>query len=313
METENPEVPNPQSDELDLESVILEDPNVQHFYAFAKINLSLEIVGKRPDGFHNLSSVMQTVGLYDTIKISPSEDLQFDCNIPELVDENNLVWKAALRLLELCPANSKRGANIFLEKAIPVAAGLGGGSSDGAATLVALNRLWELRLREEELEEIAAELGSDVPFFIRGGTMLVEGRGDRVNQLPALNRTWVVLLYPELELPANKTGELYRMLDRHDFTNGSVTRTLVNSIKQGEPLSQSLLYNTFERVVYDRFPQIDQFRQAMVDSGAEHVQVSGSGPCLYTMLEFEEDAQTLLERLTNAGYRTYAVPTVQPY
>lgn len=288
------------------------EEQTQNFYAYAKINLSLEILGKRPDGYHNLISVMQTVGLYDTLRIEPAPDLEFDCNLPELVEENNLVWRAALLMLEQLPKDEQRGVKIFLEKQIPVAAGLGGGSSDGAATLVALNQIWNLRLSEENLVQLAAQLGSDVPFFVRGGTALVEGRGELLTPLPALQPSWLVLLYPPLEMPANKTAELYRMLGRNDYGNGGVTRALVGSIKRGERPSQSLLFNSFEQHVYERFSRLDNYRQAMVDAGAEHVRVSGSGPTLYSLLETEGDAQALASELQQKGFAAYAVPTVQP-
>jgi 4-diphosphocytidyl-2-C-methyl-D-erythritol kinase len=284
----------------------------QTFYAYAKINLSLEILGKRPDGFHEIASVMQTVGLYDTIQITQADDLEFDCNQPELVNEDNLVWKAALQLLELGDEGQQRGANIYLNKVVPMAAGLGGGSSDGAATLVALNQFWKLNLPEEKLVELSAELGSDVPFFVRGGTALSEGRGEILTTLPALPQAWLVLLYPPLPMPASKTKELYRMLSRDDFTNGGVTRALVNTIRRGEPLPQSLIFNGFERAVYERFPQLDYFRQAMVEAGADHVRVSGSGPTLYTILSDEAEAQAITQRLTEGNFFAYAVPTVQP-
>ncbi len=282
----------------------------QTYYAYAKVNLSLEVLGKRPDGFHELASVMQTVGLYDTLYITPAPDLQFDCDQPDLVTEDNLVWRAALRLLEVCPDDQKRGADIYLQKGVPIAAGLGGGSSDAATALRALNTIWNLHLGQEELLELAAELGSDVPFFLGGGTVLAEGRGERLTPLPSLRPAWLVLLYPQLDLPANKTAELYRMLSRNDYTNGGVTRALVNAIKRGEQPAQSLFFNSFERVIYDRFPQMDHFRQAMVDAGADHVRVSGSGPTLYTLFHDEGDARDLSESLSARGLTTYAVPTV---
>lgn len=280
------------------------------FKAYAKINLSLEIVGKRPDGFHELVSVMQTVGLYDRLLLKPASDLEFDCNIPELVEETNLVWKAALALLERCPVTDIRGADIVLEKNIPIAAGLGGGSSDGAIALVGLNQLWELNLSQTELEEIAATLGSDVPFFIRGGTALAEGRGEKLTPLPALPLHWLVLLYPTLPMPENKTRELYKMLTRHHYSNGSVTRALVGALQKGENPPQSLFFNNFEQVVYERFFELDQYRQALVDAGAEHVRVSGSGPTLFSIVHDEAEARQIVAKLTDEGYVAFAVPTV---
>ncbi len=287
-------------------------PGTASYKAYAKINLSLEILKKRADGFHELATVMQTIGLYDVITITPANDLQFDSNLPELVDEHNLVWRAALILLETCGEVQGRGANIFLEKQIPVAAGMGGGSSDAAATLLALNSLWNLNLTEDKLLELAARLGSDVPFLLGGGTALAEGRGERITRLPPLQPAWLALLYPQIALPENKTAQIYKMLDYNDYSSGGVTRALVGSIRRGERPSQSLLHNSFERVVYERFPSMDNYRQAMVDTGAEHVRVSGSGPSIYTLLEHEDEAQAIVNRLIQQGFVAYALPTVTP-
>ncbi len=280
------------------------------YQSFAKINLSLEIIRRRPEGFHEISTVLQTINLYDTLTVSPSPDLQFDSNIPELVDENNLVWQAALNLHQLCPEGNKQGADLFLEKQIPVAAGLGGGSSNAATTLLALNNLWGLNLSPEKLEAEAAKLGSDVPFFLKGGTALAEGRGDRITLLTPLPPSWVILLYPPLEMPPRKTAELYKMLDRNDFTTGAITRTLVKTIQQGNRPPFSLFYNGFEKVVYERFTALDRFRQSFVDAGAFHVWISGSGPTLFTLLETEAEARPIFENLQNSGFNVYLAPTV---
>jgi 4-diphosphocytidyl-2-C-methyl-D-erythritol kinase len=287
-------------------------PDKEFFYAHAKINLSLEVLNRRPDGFHDVMTVMQTIGLADKLYLSLAGDLQFDCNQPELVVEENLVWRAALLMLELCGEGQQRGADIFLEKVIPVKAGLGGGSSDAATTLMALNRLWKLDLSEDRLVELAAQLGSDVPFFIRGGTALAEGRGEKLEALPALAPSWLVLLFPQIELPDNKTRELYRMLDRNDFSSGGVTRALVRAISRQERPAQSLFFNSFERVVYERFPRLDYFRQAMVEAGADYVRISGSGPTIYTLLNDEADAQAIAGQLNERGFITAVTPTVQP-
>jgi 4-diphosphocytidyl-2-C-methyl-D-erythritol kinase len=287
-------------------------PDKEIFYAHAKINLSLEVLNKRPDGFHDVMTVMQTIGLADKLYLKVAGDLQFDCNQPELVVEENLVWRAALLMLELCGEGQQRGADIYLEKVIPVKAGLGGGSSDAATTLMALNRLWKLDLSEDRLVELAAQLGSDVPFFIRGGTALAEGRGEKLEALPALAPSWLVLLFPQIELPDNKTRELYRMLDRNDFSSGGVTRALVRAISRQERPAQSLFFNSFERVVYERFPRLDYFRQAMVEAGADYVRISGSGPTIYTLLNDEADAQAIAGQLNERGFITAVAPTVQP-
>lgn len=287
-------------------------PEQEVYLAPAKINLSLEVLNKRPDGFHEVMTVMQTIGLADKIYLKPAADLQFDCNQPELVVEDNLVWRAALLMHEICGEGQQRGADLYLEKVIPIKAGLGGGSSDAAATLVALNRLWDMNLDDDQLIGLAARLGSDVPFFIKGGTALAEGRGERLETLPGLSPSWLVLLFPQIELPDNKTRELYRMLDRNDFSSGGVTRALVRAISRQERPSQSLFFNSFERVVYERFPRMDYFRQAMVEAGADYVRVSGSGPTLYTLLTDEADAREIATNLNKDGFSTAVVPTFQP-
>jgi 4-diphosphocytidyl-2-C-methyl-D-erythritol kinase len=287
-------------------------PEQEVYLAPAKINLSLEVLNKRPDGFHEVMTVMQTIGLADKIYLKPAADLQFDCNQPEMVVEDNLVWQAALLMHEMCGENQQRGADLYLEKVIPIKAGLGGGSSDAATTLVALNRLWDMNLDDDRLIELAARLGSDVPFFIKGGTALAEGRGERLETLPGLSPSWLVLLFPQIELPDNKTRELYRMLDRNDFSSGGVTRALVRAISRQERPSQSLFFNSFERVVYERFSRLDYFRQAMVEAGADYVRVSGSGPTIYTLLTDEGDAQAIAANLNRDGFSTAVVPTVQP-
>lgn len=280
------------------------------YKAYAKINLSLEVLGKRLDGYHNLATVMQTVNLYDQVRITPASDLEFDCSIAELVDENNLVWRAALQLFEKLPEENKQGARIMLEKSIPVAAGLGGGSSDAATTLMALNDLWGLNLSRYELLQEAAQLGSDVPFFIYGGTVLAEGRGEELTQLPNLKTSWVVLLNPDLELPTDKTAQLYKALYRSDYSEGSITRQLVSNLETGQRPSPSLLFNTFERVAYEQFPQLDMYRHAMVSAGADYVRVSGSGPTLFTLLDAEEEGEEIVQNLQAEGLQAFLVETV---
>ena len=159
---------------------------------YAKINLTLEILGKRADGYHEVRTVMQTVGLADRLEVTAAADLSFTCSDPALATPDNLVYRAA-RLLQAEYA-VRTGAALRLEKRIPVAAGLGGGSSDAAATIVALNRLWNLQLSLTEQRRLAAALGSDVPFFLTGGTALATGRGERITPLPPLPQYWVVLV-----------------------------------------------------------------------------------------------------------------------
>ena len=149
----------------------------------AKVNLTLEVLGKRDDGYHEIASVMQAVSLFDTLTLSLAEDVQLIADVPELGTRDNLVYRAAELIKRVKRVDE--GVEIRLNKGIPIAAGMGGGSSDAAATLLGLNLLWGLSLDTKELEGLAAQLGSDVPFFLSGGSALAEGRGERITPLPA--------------------------------------------------------------------------------------------------------------------------------
>ena len=192
------------------------------YLAPAKINLVLEVLGRRVDDFHEIRSLVQTISLCDVISFQLADEVSLECSEPSLQTSDNLVIKAAELLREV--SGCQKGARIKLEKKIPWGAGLGGGSSDAAATLLALSRLWELKLKTSELVELAARLGSDVPFFIHGGAALIEGRGENVTPLPASAPRWFVLLNPPLPKMANKTQQLYSRLDSSHFTDGHLLK-----------------------------------------------------------------------------------------
>ena len=174
---------------------------------------------------------MQAIDLSDTLSFQPGEHLYLDCNIAALVSPNNLVFRAAKLLQDF--TGESRGAAISINKTIPLASGLGGGSSDAAATLQALNEVWELNLTPDNLEKIAANLGSDTFFFLHGGgTALAEGRGDKITPLPSLPKTWVVLMKPPIDIP-NKTSGMYASLDTSHFTHGEATQRMIKHITPG--------------------------------------------------------------------------------
>src|SRR4030042_3844503 len=189
--------------------------------AYAKINLTLEVLSKRPDGYHEIASVLQAISLADTLTFEPAETLDLNCNVPELQTGDNLVLKAARLLKEI--SGYKKGARINLTKRIPLAAGLGSGSTDAAATLLGLNKLWGLNLAHNKLLELAAKLGSDVPFFLYGGTALAQGRGEKLTALPAATELWMILLKPAIEPVSNKTAQLYSRLNPSHFPSGPHT------------------------------------------------------------------------------------------
>ena len=275
--------------------------------AYAKVNLTLEALSRRDDGFHNIASVVQTIDLCDELTFAPSDRLTLRCNVPSLETPDNLALRAAELLRE--SAGCSEGVEISLEKGIPMAAGLGGGSSDAAATLIALNELWGLGLGRDELVPLAAALGSDVTFFLTGGTAMMEGRGEVVRGLTNIATTHLVLLVPPDEVPA-KTATLYRRLTPSHYTDGMASAELAASIEAGRGPEDSLLFNVFEAVADEVFPRLEEYRGALREAGAGSVHLSGSGPTLFALCGSLEEATTLADGLRRAGYEPYVACTV---
>ena len=278
--------------------------------AHAKINLTLEVLGKRTDGYHEIASIIQTIGLYDTLTLEPADELTLECDTPRLSADDNLVLKAATMLKKASGAS--QGARIKLQKSIPVSAGLGGGSSDAAAALIGLNRLWETALSNDALHGIAARLGSDVPFFLRGGTAMVHGRGELIRPLPATDIPWVVLLSPDMPMP-DKTASLYAALPPAQYTGGLLTRKLEARIRGGGDVPPQFLFNVFDNVVRETFPGLDKYWDAFTALGAREVHVAGSGPSLFAPVSRRElgTTQALMLRHKH-GWEAHAVPLWQP-
>lgn len=276
--------------------------------AFAKINLTLEILGRRTDGFHEVKTVLQTIDLADRLDIEPAVHLRVDCDDPALDGDANLVWQAATMLAK--HAGIEPRAQIFLRKRIPVGVGLGGGSSDAAAALLALNQLWSTRLSWDTLYTFAAELGSDVPFFLRGGTALAEGRGERISPLPSLPKTPVLLVCPD-ETQANKTGRLYSMITPANYSDGGVTRRLVQTMVGGQ-LDVSMLQNVFEYVADQAFPGLSDLYQRLVGLVESPPHLSGAGPALFCLPSDEEEYRKVTKALHYCKVSTYLVSAIIP-
>jgi 4-diphosphocytidyl-2-C-methyl-D-erythritol kinase len=258
----------------------------------AKLNWTLDVLGRREDGYHEVRTVLQTIDLCDGLEFQQADELRLEVQGAHEVSEDDLVLRAA-RLLD---GGSGRGAHIRLAKRIPVASGLGGGSSDAAAALRGLNRIWGLGLDVGTVAAMAAELGSDVSFFLRGGCGVAEGRGERVTPLPAWPTNWLVLLAPPLTLP-DKTATMYGALTADDFTDGSRTNACVAAVLEGRPLHDEDLYNAFERVAYERFEGLEAYREALLSAGARAVHLAGAGPALFTLAAGEASARGMLGRL----------------
>jgi len=270
-------------------------------YAPAKVNLVLEVLGKDND-YHRISSIVQSIDLCDVLSFQLDEGICLECAEPSL-KRDNLVTRAAALLKE--SAKYTRGARIELRKHIPGGVGLGGGSSDAAATLLALNELWGLRLALSELVSLASRLGSDVPFFIHKGTALIEGIGEKVTTLPSLPVTWFVLLVPPLPRIPDKTKQMYNKLHAAHYTGGQFVQAASLSMRQGRAIDYNLMFNVFEKVAFDFFPGLDKYRNTLEEAGAPGVYLAGSGPCLFTFFWEGKKADELFSRLRKQKLECY--------
>jgi len=270
-------------------------------YAPAKVNLVLEVLGKDND-YHLISSIIQSIDLCDVLTFELDKEMRFECDESSLKSDN-LVEKAATLIKESTKCDL--GARIQLRKHIPWGVGLGGGSSDAAATLLALNELWKLGLPLSELARLGSKLGSDVPFFIHKGTALVEGKGEKVTPLPSLLKTSFVLLVPPIARVPNKTKRMYGMLRVADFTSGQFVQQALSSLRQGKAIDRSLMFNAFDRVAFDFFPSLDKYRKILAEAGAPGVYLAGSGPCLFTFFSEADKAGELFSRLMKRGLECY--------
>ncbi len=276
--------------------------------ASAKINLTLEVLGKRPDGFHEIRSVIQTINLCDSISFQLSQGVTFKSDSLEWMPEESLISKAVSLLRET--TNCAKGATVEVSKHIPLVSGLGGDSSAAAATLRGLNELWGLGLSPGELLDLATQLGSDVPFFLYGGTALAEGRGEVITPLPPLPHMWVVLVMPPVARLPGKTKQLYDSLGDNHYTDGQITRRLVEALKAGGEFTTSLLFNTFENVAFIRFSEVKVSRDHIVKIGATNVHLAGSGPALFTLVEDKAKAEDLYLYLQQKNLMPYLTDTL---
>jgi len=277
-------------------------------FAYAKINLTLEVLGRRTDGYHQVATVLQEIDLKDTISFEEHRRISLDCDHPSLKSSQNLALQAARLLQEA--AGSKKGASIFIKKGIPVTAGLGGGASDAAATLQALNQLWELGFSRHQLSELASRLGSDTAFFLYGGTALGEGRGEWITQLPPFPASWLVLIRPPVDFPPSKTEHLYASLNPSHFTEGRFTKRVVDLLHQGEELPPSSLFNAFERVAFTVFTGLEDYWQRFSALGADNIHLAGSGPTLFTLVRDKAQGEELYRSLRKEGLEAYLVQTM---
>jgi 4-diphosphocytidyl-2-C-methyl-D-erythritol kinase len=273
----------------------------------AKINLTLEVLGKRTDGYHEIRSVIQTLSFCDSLQITPGKEVEFKGNIPEWSSERSLVIKAVESLKKA--TGSVMGAKIKIKKRIPLISGLGGDSSDAAAILRGLNQFWELNVPPNKLRDMAQNLGSDVSFFLTGGTALMEGRGETITSLPPIPHHWIILIIPDVSRIPGKTKRLYSMLQPAHFTDGKITDKLAADLKLKGEFNTSLLFNTFENVVFARGEELTNYRDHLLKLGAPNVHLAGSGPTLFTILTGKPQAEGLIKRLKDMQIEAYLTET----
>lgn len=270
--------------------------------AHAKINLDLRVLGTRPDGFHELRTVFQAIALCDTLECMPREGpFLIECDAAGVpLDASNLVWKAAQALWSAARRpGSIKDVVIRLHKRIPLQAGLGGGSADAAATLVALAHLWKLSVRPNQMTDVAATLGSDVPFFLAGGTALGLGKGDEVYPLADLPTHFVVLLVPGFGVSSRDAYQWYDSERDH-------ARALPpepQHVPGPWPSRAAQMINDLEAPIARHHPEIDQMKTALRRAGALAAAMTGSGSTVFGLFQKRRDALAAVDRLSGTGWR----------
>jgi 4-diphosphocytidyl-2-C-methyl-D-erythritol kinase len=272
----------------------------------AKINLMLDVLHKRPDGFHEVEMVMTMIDLADRLEMSEQRRDTIIITsqagyIP--LDEKNLAFQAARLIKERYDV--KKGVHIHLDKKIPVAAGLAGGSSDAAATLRGLNRLWELNIPQQELLALGAELGSDVPFCVTGGTALATGRGEVLTPIPNPPQCWVIVAKPPINV---STAEVYGRLRSEQIQHHPSAERMVEALSQGSfQLMCQSLGNVLEEVTLKMHPEVQQLKEGMLKLGADGALMSGSGPTVFGLVSKESKVARIYNGLRGFCKEVYAV------
>ncbi|HEX7486847.1 MAG TPA: 4-(cytidine 5'-diphospho)-2-C-methyl-D-erythritol kinase [Vicinamibacterales bacterium] len=271
--------------------------------AHAKINLNLTVRGIRPDGYHELKTVFQSLALHDTLRFDQAdEEFSIVCASPDIpLDERNLVWKAARLVWGAAGRNGEPVGRVRITKRIPAQSGLGGGSADGAAALVGWNRLWDTRLPAGQLRELAVRLGADVPFFLCAGTALGLNCGDEIYPLVDGPARWVVLVFPPFGVATPEAFQWW------DADCGPVA---VPGAGKLPPASDPLaVFNDLERPVSGRHPQLVEIREQLERAGADAAAMTGSGSTVFGLFETKEAATTACDRMGQAGWRSMVTRT----
>jgi 4-diphosphocytidyl-2-C-methyl-D-erythritol kinase len=273
--------------------------------SFAKVNLALSVLGRRHDGYHEIETVFQTITLHDELEFRTSPAVELECrNLTEMRPEENLVWKAVALLASL---SKNAGASITLTKKIPAGAGLGGGSSNAAVTLLGLRRLWKIDLPDPELFRLAASLGSDVPFFLQGGTALGTGRGEIITPMPDLPPQFIVVVYPGIHV---STAEAYRSLNLGLTSSPAVHRMQRFRSQAYEGKSLTGIFNDFEASILSAYPPVMEAKKFLTERGATATLMSGSGSSVFGFFPDEESAFAAARENVRETWRVFPAKTL---
>lgn len=275
----------------------------------AKINLSLDVIRKREDGYHEVEMIMTMVDLADRVDLSLRADGGISIDVSEGFvpsDERNFAYQAASLLKKRY--NVKQGVHIYITKRIPVAAGLAGGSSDAAATLKGLNELWKLGLSVDELATLGAEIGSDVSFCVYGGTALATGRGEQIKPIASPPPLWVILAKPPIGL---STADVYNGLKLSEARHAKTAEMIAALERQDAASICALLHNTLEDVTLRLYPEVAHIKEQMKRFGANGVLMSGSGPTVFGIVEKESRVNRIYNGLRGFCDEVYAVRLIR--
>ncbi len=263
-------------------------------FAPAKINLALDVISRRPDSYHQVDMIMQSIELADQVTIEPSDGLELYCDMPGLpIDERNLAWRAARLLQEISGVN--KGVKIIINKKIPIAAGLAGGSTDAAAVLIGLNKLWELGFSQPELMKFGLKLGADVPFCIMKGTARARGIGEQLTPINNCLKSKVLLITPNIQV---STSIIYQKLQIEKIKRHPQIVSVITALENGDSKRLFDLWgNVLEEVVLIEKPLVTEVKSYFNRFGIDHCLMSGSGPTVFTLDPPQEIIEPFLAEL----------------
>lgn len=277
--------------------------------AYAKINIGLRILGRRTDGYHDIETVFHQIDLYDELLFEPAETVKLTVSSPEVpCDSTNLCVRAAHLFQE--HTGHREGINIHLTKRVPVGAGLGGGSSDAAAVFVALNKLWKTGMQVRELETMAVTLGSDIPFFVQGGTASGTSRGEVLDHFNVSVPYWILTATPPVHI---STAWAYSKVRSHANTGGTPLRTLAERLMADPDTVHASVRNDFEVLVFQSYPEIRRLKENLEQTGAIFAQLSGSGSSVFGFFRDGSIARTAMAALASTCATSLTPPDFKPF